>query len=81
MISGNGTEELFTTRFEILGLVFHFCIQREQGKKDPGSGWLCVSQKVGGDEESMGGRCNQVAILSFLNPLWKGNICLRWVTA
>ena len=51
--------------------------ERKQGKKDPGAGCLCVSQKVGGDEKSIGGGCNQGAILSFLNPLWRGYIRLK----
>ena len=51
-----------------------------QGKKDPGSGWSRASQKVGGDKKNAGGRSKQVAILSFLNSLWKGQICLKNVT-
>ena len=47
------------------------------GKKDPGSGWSRGSQKVGGDKKTAGGRSEQVAILSFLNLLWKGKICLK----
>ena len=47
------------------------------GKKDPGSGWSRASQKVGGDKKNAGGRSKQVAILSFLNSLWKGQICLK----
>jgi len=47
------------------------------GKKDPGSGWSRASQKVGGDKNNAGGRGKQVAILSFLNSLWKGQICLK----
>ena len=47
------------------------------GRKDPGSGWSRASQKVGGDTKTAGGRSEQVAILSFLNSLWKGKICLK----
>ena len=47
------------------------------GKKDPGSGWSRASQKVGGDKKYAGGRSKQVAILSFLNSLLKGQICLK----
>ena len=42
------------------------------GKKDPGSGWSRASQKVGGDKINAGGRSKQVAILSLLNSLLKG---------
>ena len=34
-------------------------------------------KKVAGDKNSTGGRCTQVAILSFLNPLWNRKICLK----
>ena len=47
------------------------------GKKDPGSGWSRASQKVGGDKKNARGRRKQVAILSFLNSLLKGQICLK----
>ena len=47
------------------------------GAKDPGSGWARASQKLGGDKRTTGGRCNQVAVLSFLNSLWKEKICLK----
>ena len=47
------------------------------GKKDPGSGWSRASQKVGGDKKTAGGRSEQVAILSLLNTLWKGKICIK----
>ena len=42
-----------------------------RGKEDPGSGWSRASQKEGGDKKTAEGRRNQVAILSFLNSLWK----------
>ena len=48
-----------------------------RGKKDLGTGWSRAFQKVGGDKRKAGGRRNKVAILSFLNSLWKGKICLK----
>ena len=42
-----------------------------------GSGWSRASQKVGGDKNPTGWRCNQVAVFSFLNSLWMGKIYLK----
>ena len=55
--------------------------KREWSKKDPGSGWSYASQKVGGDKKTMRGRYNQVTILSFLNPLWRGKIYVKYNTS
>ena len=55
--------------------------KREWSKKDPGSGWSHASQKVGGDKKTMRGRYNQVIILSFLNPLLRGKIYVKYNTS
>ena len=47
----------------------------------PRSGWSHASQKVGGDIKTMRGRYNQVTILSFLNPLWRGKIYVKYNTS
>ena len=49
--------------------------KRSEGRKTLVQAGHVASKKVGGDKNTTGGRCNQVAVLCFLNALWKGKIC------
>ena len=47
------------------------------GKKDPGSGWSRASQKWEVTKKMWEGEASKSRLLSFLNSLWKGQICVK----